>query len=47
MIVVGVRRGDQDLIFNPPPDLAPQTGDILLALGRPENLRQLEQLAVG
>jgi voltage-gated potassium channel len=45
IIVVGVRRGDQELVFNPPPDLAPEQGDILLALGRPENLRRLEQLA--
>jgi voltage-gated potassium channel len=45
IIVVGVRRGDQELVFNPPPDLAPEEGDILLALGRPENLRRLEQLA--
>ena len=47
VIVVGVRRRDKGLIFNPPSDLAPQVGDVLLALGRPENLRQLEKLAVG
>lgn len=47
VIVVGVRRLDEGLIFNPPSDLAPQAGDILLALGRRENLRRLEQLAAG
>lgn len=47
IIIVGVRRADRDLVFNPPPDLAPQAGDVLLALGRNENLRKLEQLAVG
>jgi voltage-gated potassium channel len=47
VIVVGVRRATEGLIFNPPPDLAPQAGDVLLALGRRENLRRLEQLAAG
>jgi voltage-gated potassium channel len=47
VIVVGVRRRSEGLIFNPPPDLAPQAGDILLALGRRENLIRLEQLAAG
>jgi len=47
VIVVGVRRVAEGLIFNPPPDLAPQAGDVLLALGRRENLRRLEQLAAG
>jgi voltage-gated potassium channel len=47
IIVVGVRRPREGLIFNPPPDLAPQAGDVLIALGRPENLRRLEQMAEG
>jgi voltage-gated potassium channel len=45
VIVVGVRRPQEGLIFNPPPDLAPQAGDVLVALGRLENLRRLESLA--
>jgi voltage-gated potassium channel len=45
VIVVGIRRSTQGLIFNPPSDMAPQAGDVLVALGRLENLRQLEQLA--
>jgi voltage-gated potassium channel len=47
VILVGVRRPGEGLLFNPPSDLAPREGDVLLALGRPENLRRLEQLAVG
>ena len=47
VIVVGVRRLQEGLIFNPPSDLAPQVGDVLLALGRRENLRRLEKLATG
>lgn len=45
VIVVGVRRPQEGLIFNPPPDLAPQVGDVLVALGRLENLRRLESMA--
>jgi uncharacterized protein with PhoU and TrkA domain len=47
VIVVGVRRPDVGLIFNPPPDLAPSPGDVLIALGRRENLKQLALLASG
>jgi len=45
VIIVGVRRQQNELIFNPPHDLAPQAGDVLVALGRPENLKRLERLA--
>jgi voltage-gated potassium channel len=45
VIVVGIRRSTQGLIFNPPSDMAPQAGDVLVALGRLENLRKLERLA--
>jgi voltage-gated potassium channel len=47
VIVVGIRRARQGLIFNPPSDMAPQAGDVLVALGRLENLRKLERLANG
>jgi len=45
VIVVGIRRSSQGLIFNPPSDMAPQAGDVLVALGRLENLQKLERLA--
>ncbi len=45
IVVVGVRRQGQDLRFNPPPDLAPQVGDVLVALGRQENLQRLATIA--
>jgi voltage-gated potassium channel len=47
VIVVGVRKGGDDLIFNPPPDLAPDAGDVLVVLGSPDNLRRLERIAEG
>jgi len=47
VIVVGVRKGGDDLIFNPPPDLAPDAGDVLVVLGSPDILRRLERIAEG
>jgi voltage-gated potassium channel len=46
VIVVGVRKADA-FVFNPPHDLAPEEGDVLIVLGRPENLRRLERIAEG
>ena len=47
VIVIGVRRGDAALGFNPPPDLALRAGDVLIALGSPDNLERLSKLARG
>ncbi len=47
VIVVGIRRADRDLLFNPSPDVAPSPGDVLVALGRRENLQRLARLAEG
>ena len=47
VLVVGIRHGNQRAQFNPPADAAPQAGDTLLVLGKGENLRRLEQLALG
>jgi len=46
-IVVGVRRPDAPLLFNPSSDVAPRVGDTLIVLGRAENLVRLEHLAAG
>ena len=45
VIVLGVRRKDSELVFNPPPDLAPQAGDVLVVVGRKDNLHRLAKLA--
>jgi uncharacterized protein with PhoU and TrkA domain len=47
VIIIGVRSRDEGLSFNPPSSLAPRAGDVLLALGRRENLRKLERAAAG
>jgi voltage-gated potassium channel len=45
VIVVGIRRGDGQMAFNPPPDAAMQAGDQLVVLGRPDELKGLESAA--
>lgn len=45
VIVVGILRGDGHMEFNPPSDAVMQTGDQLVVLGRPDQLRGLEAAA--
>jgi voltage-gated potassium channel len=45
VIVVGVRNREGTLKFNPAPDLTPQAGDTLVALGEWESLQKLDHLA--
>jgi voltage-gated potassium channel len=44
-IVVGIRRGDGQMEFNPPPDARMHAGDQLVVLGRPDELKGLEAAA--
>jgi voltage-gated potassium channel len=41
VIVVGIQRAAGKMEFNPAPDAVIQTGDQLVVLGRPENLKEL------
>ena len=45
VIVIGIRRGDGQMEFNPPPDAVMQAGDQLVVLGRPAELKGLETAA--
>lgn len=45
VIIIGVRRGDGQMDFNPSSDTIVYPGDRLVAMGRPEQLRGLEELA--
>jgi voltage-gated potassium channel len=45
VIVVGIRRGDGRMEFNPPPDAMMRAGDQLVVLGRPAQLKELEAAA--
>jgi voltage-gated potassium channel len=44
VIVMGIRRSDGAMIFNPPADTAIYGGDYLIVMGPQENLRNLEKL---
>lgn len=45
VIVVGIKRTDGRMEFNPPPEMTMQAGDQLVVLGRPDNLRELAGVA--
>jgi voltage-gated potassium channel len=45
VIVIAIRREGDGLIFNPPGDLSPQSGDVLILLGRSEDLLDVEKVA--
>ena len=44
VIVLAIRKGDGQMLFNPPADTAVAGGDYLIVMGRQENLRTLETL---
>ena len=45
VVVVGIRRADGTMDFNPEPDTTMRPGDDLIVLGRLENLKDLEMTA--
>ena len=45
VIVVGIQRAGGRMEFNPHPDAVMKDGDQLVVLGRPANLRELDQAA--
>jgi voltage-gated potassium channel len=47
VVVVGIRRRDGHMDFNPPPDAEMRAGDDLVVLGRSESLKELEAAAAG
>lgn len=44
VIVLAIRKADGDMIFNPAADTRLAGGDYLIAMGKPEQLRQLERM---
>jgi voltage-gated potassium channel len=46
VVVVGIRRIDGHMDFNPPPETAMRAGDDLVVLGRADNLKELEAAAL-
>ncbi len=47
VIVLAVRKGDGEMVFNPPADTAISAGDYLIVMGQPDNLRTLEGILGG
>jgi voltage-gated potassium channel len=47
VIVMAIRKGDGEMLFNPPADTSIHGGDVLIVMGKPENLRSLEHLLGG
>ena len=45
VLVVGIRRNGDDIVFNPASTQLLDPGDTLLVMGHPQNLRRLEQIA--
>ncbi len=45
VIVIGIRRGDGKMEFNPPSDALMRAGDQLVVLGRPDELKGLDAAA--
>ena len=44
VIVLAIRKGDGEMVFNPPADTAISAGDYLIVMGQPDKLRTLESL---
>jgi voltage-gated potassium channel len=47
VIIVAIKKSSGKMVFNPPPDTAPEVGDILIAIGDRQCLDRLEGLARG
>lgn len=45
LIVVGIKKGDGQMVFNPPPDISIEVGDILISLGQQTAIQNLERIA--
>jgi voltage-gated potassium channel len=45
IVIVGIQRASGQMEFSPPPEAIIQAGDQLIVMGRPDSLKQLEQLA--
>ncbi len=47
IVIVAIRRSDGRMLFNPSGDQAIENGDMLIAIGHPDSLSQLKDLARG
>ena len=47
VIVLAIRKGDGEMVFNPPADTSISAGDYLIVMGQPDKLHTLESLLGG
>ena len=47
VIVLAIRKGDGEMVFNPPADTAISAGDYLIVMGQPDKLHTLEGMLGG
>ena len=46
-IIMAIRKGNGEMVFNPPADTAIHGGDVLIVMGKPDNLQTLESMLAG
>lgn len=47
IIIVGINKGDDAPVFNPAPETLLEAGDVLITLGKPPEIKNLEAIASG
>jgi voltage-gated potassium channel len=47
VIVLAIRKGNGEMLFNPPPEAKVVSGDYLIAMGEPQSLQKLEHVLMG
>lgn len=47
IVIVAIRRADNQMLYNPSGDKSIESGDMLIAIGHPESLAKLKRLAKG
>ena len=45
ILVVSIKKASGDMVFNPGPETVIAAGDLLIALGKPENLQKLQKVS--
>ncbi len=46
-IIVAIKKASGSMVFNPPPEIRMEAGDVLIVLGEPDSLKKLEIMAGG